>query len=187
MAKTPSNMLPLGTIAPDFTLLNPITGQQESLKQHQGSVATVILFICNHCPYVIHIQEKLVELAKQYLTDNDGVSFIAINSNDIETYPDDSPENMVKTAQENQYPFPYLFDEDQTIAKAYDAACTPDCYLFDANLALVYRGQFDDSRPGNDVPVSGDSLGNALDRLLAGEAISPDQHPSMGCNIKWRD
>lgn len=184
MALTPSTMLPLGTHAPDFNLSDAISGKMISLQQIKSPVGTVILFICNHCPYVKHIQTELVKIANQYQAKN--IQFIAINSNDIENYPDDSPENMQKEAQAHDYPFPYLFDETQSIAKAYQAACTPDIYLFDGNLKCVYRGRFDDSTPGNHIPVTGKDLAAALDALLENKTIVSDQKPSVGCNIKWK-
>ncbi|NIT12965.1 MAG: redoxin domain-containing protein [Candidatus Dadabacteria bacterium] len=184
MALTPSNMIPLGTKAPDFQLPDAVSGNEMSLDRLKSDKATVIMFICNHCPYVKHIQQGLVELANDYIPK--GVSFIAINSNDVANYPDDSPENMKKVAERLGYPFPYLFDESQEIAKAYDAACTPDFYIFDADLKLVYRGQMDDSRPGNGKPVTGADIRKALDQILEGSAISEDQIPSIGCNIKWK-
>ena len=185
MARTPSNMLPLGTLAPDFALLSPRISANESLGDLSGKHATVILFICNHCPYVVHIQAGIVQLAHDYA--DKGVALIAINANDIVHYPDDSPEKMIETAEHYQYCFPYLFDASQATAKAYDAACTPDCYVFDSKLALAYRGQFDGARPGNDAPVDGHSIRHALDALLAGNPLDEaDQKPSMGCNIKWQ-
>lgn len=185
MVLTASNMLPLGTQAPDFILFNPCSGQHESLVNLSGEQATVVMFICNHCPYVIHIQKGLVQIARDYA--DKGVAFIAINANDVDNYPDDSPEKMVETAKHYQYPFPYLFDETQTTAKAFNAACTPDIYVFDAELKLGYRGQFDDARPGNDVPINGKNVRHALDLLLAGETPNEaDQKPSIGCNIKWK-
>lgn len=184
MAETPSNMLALGTKAPDFKLYNPVNEKTESLDELKSSVATVILFICNHCPFVKHINHGLVDFANDYL--KKGVSIIAINSNDVKNYPDDSPEKMKANAELLGYEFPYLFDETQEVAKAYDAACTPDCYIFDSDMKLVYRGQFDDSRPGNNIPVTGQSLREALDNILAGKPVSQDQKPSIGCNIKWK-
>lgn len=184
MALTPSNMLPLGTLAPDFNLMDTVSGKMISLTQAKSNIATVILFICNHCPYVKHIQTELVKTAKNYQTK--GIHFIAINSNDIESYPDDSPENMQKNAAQHDYTFPYLFDETQTIARAYQAACTPDIYVFDHDLLCVYRGRFDDSTPGNNIPVTGKDLTAALDALLEKKEINSDQKPSIGCNIKWK-
>ncbi|NIS10047.1 MAG: thioredoxin family protein, partial [Candidatus Dadabacteria bacterium] len=159
-------------------------GTEMSLEQLKSDKATVIMFICNHCPYVKHVQRGLVELANDYISK--GVAFIAINSNDVANYPDDSPENMKKDAERLGYPFPYLFDESQQIAKAYDAACTPDFYIFDSELNLVYRGQMDDSRPGNGKPVTGEDIRKALDQILSGQSITEDQIPSIGCNIKWK-
>lgn len=184
MARTPSNMIPLGTIAPDFELLNTVTEQQLGLKNSKGKAGTVIMFICNHCPFVIHVNEALVQIANDYMAK--GISFIAISSNDVENYPQDGPELMNARAKELSYPFPYLYDETQEIAKAYDAACTPDLYIFNADLALVYRGQLDDSRPGNGIPVTGKDLKNALDNLINGNTIDENQKPSIGCNIKWK-
>lgn len=184
MAKTPSTMLPLGTYAPQFSLIDVVSGKTINLGGSQPFQATVIMFICNHCPYVKHVNQELIRLANDYM--NLGVNFIAINANDIESYPDDSPDNMKKIAQSLSYPFPYLFDETQEVAKAYQAACTPDFYVFDKKLALVYRGQLDDSRPGNQIPVDGSSIRLALDCLLANEAVPDLQKPSMGCNIKWK-
>lgn len=184
MSKTPSNMLPLGTIAPNFALKDVTTNQLVKLWDDKTYIGTVIMFICNHCPFVRHINSELTRLANDYMAKN--MRFIAISSNDITNYPDDSPENMQITAQEEHYPFPYLFDETQEVAKAYNAACTPDFYLFDANLALVYRGQLDDSRPGNGIPVTGDCLRDALECLLHNKAVNTAQKPSLGCNIKWK-
>lgn len=184
MARTESNMFPLGSIAPDFSLLNVVSGEQLSLKNAKSDVATVIMFICNHCPFVKHVDDELIRLANDY--QQKGISFIAISSNDVENYPDDSPENMKKVAEELSYPFPYLYDETQEIAKAYDAACTPDFYIFDRDLKCVYRGQLDDSRPGNEKPVTGESIRAALDALLHNEPVSDVQKPSLGCNIKWK-
>lgn len=184
MTLTPSTMLPLGTVAPDFKLIDSKNGKEASLDELKSVKATVIMFICNHCPYVKHVQTELVQLANDYI--EKGVSFIAINSNDVENYPEDSPDRMKEVAEEFSYPFPYLFDETQEIAKAYEAACTPDLYIFNNELKLVYRGQLDDSRPGNDIPVSGIDIRNALDCVLNSKPVSLDQKPSMGCNIKWK-
>ncbi|MGK7397796.1 MAG: thioredoxin family protein, partial [Candidatus Cyclobacteriaceae bacterium M3_2C_046] len=150
----------------------------------RGDQGTVIMFICNHCPYVKHIIEEVVKVANKYL--DDGISFIAISSNDVENYPDDSPEKMQEFADDHHFPFPYLFDETQDVAREFDAACTPDIYVFDSDDKLVYRGQFDDSRPKNDEPVTGKDLRNALTNLLNGMPINPEQKPSIGCNIKWK-
>jgi len=177
-------MLPLETSAPEFSLPDVISGKLTGLKNSQNPKATVIMFICNHCPYVKHINKELTRLANEYIKKE--IRFIAINSNDINNYPDDSPENMKITATKESYPFPYLFDETQEVAKAYQAACTPDFYVFDSRLLLVYRGQFDDSRPGNEIPVTGNSIRTVLDCLLNQEAINIQQKPSLGCNIKWK-
>ncbi|MDX1900832.1 MAG: thioredoxin family protein [Gammaproteobacteria bacterium] len=184
MALTPSTMLPLGTKAPDFSLPDTISNQSISLKKNHSNLATVIMFICNHCPYVKHIQHELVEVANRY--QKKGIQFIAINSNDVVNYPEDSPANMKKMAEQLGFSFPYLFDETQTVAKAYQAACTPDLYVFDHDLKCVYRGQFDDSRPGNNKPVTGKDLSNALDAIIAGKPVNAEQLPSVGCNIKWK-
>ena len=184
MARTPSNMLALGTPAPEFKLLDTVTGHLVSLEEVKGVKGTVIMFICNHCPFVIHVNEQLVTLAKDY--QKKGIEFVAISSNDVVNYPQDAPDLMKETAKRLDYPFPYLYDETQEVARSYDAACTPDFYLFDSALSLVYRGQLDDSRPGNGIPVSGSDLRNALDDLLSGVAINEIQKPSIGCNIKWK-
>ncbi|NMM50089.1 thioredoxin family protein [Marinigracilibium pacificum] len=184
MALTPTKNIPLGFNAPDFELQDTITGKTFSLNDLRGSKATVVAFICNHCPYVIHIREKLVEIADKY--EVEGINFIAINSNDIEKYPEDSPEKMKELATALNFPFPYLFDESQEVAKKYDAACTPDFSVFDENLLCIYRGRFDESRPGNDIPVTGDDLSEVLEAVLSGDDVSQEQLPSMGCNIKWK-
>ncbi len=177
-------MIPLGTVAADFNLLDTISGKRVSLNQLVGKEATVIMFICNHCPFVKHINAGIVKLANDYAVK--GVKCIAISSNDAVSTPEDSPEKMKALALQENYPFPYLYDETQEVAKAYDAACTPDFYIFDAELKLVYRGQLDDSRPSNKIPLTGKDLRDALDNLLAGKSISPFQRPSIGCNIKWK-
>ncbi len=184
MARTPSNMLALGTKAPDFELLDTVSDEILSLQQVKGKKGTVIMFICNHCPFVIHVNPMITKLAKAY--EPMGIGFVAISSNDVAHYPQDAPELMKIKAKEEEYSFPYLYDETQETAEAYDAACTPDFYLFDANEILVYRGQLDSSRPGNGIPLSGTDLENAMDALLAGKQIDPDQKPSLGCNIKWK-
>ena len=184
MAQVASNMLPLGTQAPEFTLLDTVSNKMLSLKQLKSTQATLIAFICNHCPFVKHIQQELVKLARDYQAK--GVSIIAISSNDAVTYPQDGPSQMKINAEQQKYTFPYLYDETQQIAKAYDAACTPDFYVFDSDLKCVYRGQFDDSRPGNTIPVTGNDLRAALDNVLTGKAVNPKQKPSMGCSIKWK-
>lgn len=184
MAATPSTMIELGTQAFDFSLFDTVSDKILSLNEIKGEKGTLIMFICNHCPYVKHINPKLVELANSYQPQ--GINFIAISSNDVENYPDDSPEKMKITAKELKYSFPYLYDETQKIAQQYDAACTPDFYFFDENLKLVYRGQLDASRPGNNIPVSGEDLQNAFEALLNGKEISEKQIPSIGCGIKWK-
>ncbi len=185
MAKTPSSMLPLGTLAPEFSLIDTVTGKLVRFSHEAHSVATVIFFICNHCPYVKHVNSELVRMSNDYIPK--GIRFIGINSNDISHYPDDAPEQMRTTALETGYPFPYLFDETQEVAMAYQAKCTPDFFVFDQDHRLVYRGQLDDSRLGNDIKVSGKSIRTALDSLLAKEIVNPEnQKPSLGCNIKWK-
>lgn len=184
MTLTPSNMLPLGTIAPNFRLPDTLSGNLVSLHDQKPTSALVIMFICNHCPYVRHIQKKLVHFVKEYQTKS--VQFVAISANDPHDYPADSPDQMKKVATELDFSFPYLFDETQQTAQAYQAACTPDFYIFDKNMACVYRGRFDESTPGNNIPVTGKDLRHALDAILAGQKISDEQHPSMGCNIKWK-
>ncbi len=184
MARTLSNMLPLGTLAPNFELYDVVSEKKHSLQNLKGSKATVIFFICNHCPFVIYINEQLVKLANEY--GKNGISFIAISSNDIVNYPQDSPDLMQRVANELNYPFPYLYDETQEVAKAYDATCTPDNYIFDADLKLIYRGQLDDSRPGNEVEVTGTDIRNALDCLLNDKENLNEQKPSIGCGIKWK-
>lgn len=184
MVATPSNMLPLGSKATDFTLIDTRTNQLFSLAKSQTSMATVIMFLSNHCPYVKHVQAKVVELAGIY--QNKGVQFIAISSNDVTQYPADGPEQMRVEAEQHHYSFPYLYDETQEVAKAYKAACTPDFYIFDKELCCVYRGCLDESTPGNNKSVTGEQLQNALDSILAGKAPSSEQKPSLGCNIKWK-
>ena len=186
MSLTPSTMLPLGAVAPSFHLLDTISGEMKTLEALKSPQGTVVMFICNHCPYVKHLNQGLVTLSEDYHTR--GISFIAINSNDIEAYPEDGPEKMKETAQQEAYPFVYLFDEDQSVAKAYQAACTPDFYIFNKDLACVYRGRFDDSTPGNpDIPVTGSDIRSALDNLCANKPIASKQLPSWGCNIKWKE
>ena len=183
MSRTPSNMLPLGTKAPEFSLWDTVSDKTLNLQSIKGEKGTVIMFICNHCPFVIHVNPEISRLGAVY--QEKGIGFVAISSNDVENYPQDAPHLMKKVAQEQLYTFPYLYDETQKVAKAYQAACTPDFYLFDGNLELVYRGQLDDSRPGNGIPLTGNDLSNAIDSLLNGEEINPSQKPSIGCNIKW--
>jgi peroxiredoxin len=176
-------MLDLGTKAPDFQL--PDTeGNSVSLSDFSGHKGLLVMFICNHCPYVKHVREELARLGREY--QEKGVAVVAINSNDVANYPEDSPENMKDESERFGYTFPYLFDESQEVAKAYTAACTPDFFLFNSEGELAYRGQLDDSRPGNDVPVTGKDLRAAMDALLAGAPPNPEQKPSMGCNIKWK-
>lgn len=185
MVLMPTKQIPLGFKAPDFKLWNPVTERHETLEDHKSDKATVVVFICNHCPYVLHIIDKLAEVAAEYK--EKGVAFIAINPNDVENYPQDRPEKMVELSREKGFSFPYLFDETQEVAKAYDAVCTPDFNVFDQNMICVYRGQFDSSRPGNDKPVTGEDLAKTLDMILAGEKIPEDQTPSSGCSIKWKN
>lgn len=184
MALTPSNMLPLGTKAPDFNLIDTVDGTFKTLSELRGETGTLVMFICNHCPFVIHVNKELVKLANDYR--EKGINCIAISSNDAVNYPQDGPVKMKQHAIENKYPFPYLYDDTQHIAKAYDAACTPDFFLFDKYLKLVYAGQLDDSRPGNNIPVTGKDLRRAIDALIEGAPIIRNQKPSMGCNIKWK-
>jgi len=184
MAVTPSQMIPLGTKAPDFSLQDVVSGKALNFADLKSDKATVVMFICNHCPFVKHLIREVVNVANQYTPM--GISFIAINSNDVEDYPEDSPANMKKLAEELKFPFPYLYDETQEIAKAYDAACTPDFYVFDQSLSCIYRGQFDDSRPGNAIPVTGKDLKAALECVISGEPVPTDQKPSVGCNIKCK-
>ena len=184
MALTPSNMLPLGTKAPKFELLDTRYNKLMSYDQIKGKLGTVIMFICNHCPFVIHVNDEIVRVANDYRVQ--GLGFAAISSNDIENYPQDAPQHMKIVADENNYTFPYLYDADQSVAQAYDAACTPDFYLFDREDKLVYRGQLDHSRPGNGIPLTGTSLREAIDAILGNKAVPEPQKPSMGCNIKWK-
>lgn len=185
MARTLTTQIPLGFKAPDFSLPDPLTGQHVHYADVRGERGTVVMFICNHCPYVIHVREELVRLANDYRSK--GIGFVAISANDVENYPDDSPEKMAALARELHFPFPYLYDESQEVAKAYDAACTPDFSVFDANDRAVYRGELDRSRPGNDVPVTGESMREALDLIVDGKTPPVEgQRPSMGCNIKWK-
>jgi peroxiredoxin len=176
-------MLPLGTIAPDFELVN-VDGRMVDYAAAAGPKGTVVMFICNHCPFVKHVADQLATLGREYMPR--GIGFAAISSNDVSNFPADSPEQMVAEAEERGYVFPYLYDETQEVAKDYHAACTPDFYLFDADRKLVYRGQLDPSRPGSDVPVTGKDLRAALDGLLAGRPPLAEQVPSLGCNIKWK-
>ena len=183
MARTPSNMVNLGTLAPNFKLLNTRNNEPVISDNYFNKNGTIIMFICNHCPFVIHVLDEIVSITKKY--DNE-ISFIAISSNDIVNYPEDSPELMKKLAEEKKFNFPYLYDETQEVAKKYDAACTPDFFIYNSDKQLVYRGQLDDSRPGNDIPVTGHDLRKAIDSLINGEEIDKNQKPSIGCNIKWK-
>jgi peroxiredoxin len=183
MARTPSTMLPLGTKAPDFSLVN-VDGRTVSLADFNGAPALLIVFMCNHCPFVKHLAGPLAQFAHEYMQKK--VAVVGINSNDVANYPADSPEQMVREAEDQGYAFPYLYDETQEVAKAYRAACTPDFFLFDRNQRLVYRGQFDSSRPDNGVPITGADLRAAIDAVLAGKQPSDKQMPSIGCNIKWK-
>jgi thiol-disulfide isomerase/thioredoxin len=184
MARTESNMLALGTTAPNFKLMDTVDGKTKSLNELKGNKATLIMFICNHCPFVVHVSAQLSLLAKDYLSK--GINCIAISSNDVDNYPQDGPILMKQNAVDNDYVFPYLYDQTQDVAKAYDAACTPDFFLFDNELKLVYTGQLDDSRPGNGLPVTGKDIRAAMDALIKNETVNPEQKPSMGCNIKWK-
>jgi peroxiredoxin len=183
MVAVNSTMLPLGTKAPDFRLPDT-NGKQISLADLKAAPALLVIFMCNHCPYVKHIRVGLAQLARDYL--RRGLAMVGINSNDVANYPADSPAKMAEEVKAAGYTFPYLYDESQAVAKAYHAACTPDIFLFDRDQCLVYRGQFDDGRPGNGLPVTGKDLRAALDAVLAGKPVSPEQKPSIGCNIKWK-
>lgn len=183
MAVSSAN-IELGTLAPKFDLLDTVSGKMISLDQIKSDKATVVMFICNHCPYVKHINKEVVKLANEFIAK--GISFAAISSNDVMNYPEDSPEKMKELAEQINLPFPYLYDETHEIAKAYGAECTPDIYVFDSNLKLVYHGQFDDSRPGNNIPVTGKDLRSALNNILEGKPVDTHQVPSIGCSIKWK-
>jgi len=184
MALTPSTMLPLGTPAPDFALLDVVSGQTLTLTDVAGEKGLLVMFICRHCPFVKHIQDQLAQLGQDYQPQSLGL--VAISANNAVSHPEDAPDKLQAMAAQVGFPFPFLYDETQAIAKAYKAACTPDFFLFDGQLKLGYRGQLDDSRPGNDQPVTGKDLRTAMDLLLAGQPIPPDQKPSIGCNIKWK-
>lgn len=184
MTLTPSSMLPLGTPAPDFSLPDAVSGKTLSLNEIRSEKATVIFFICNHCPYVKHIAAALGKVAKKYQENH--ISFAGICSNDIAEYPEDHPDKLKDMALRHGYSFPYLFDASQATAKAYQAACTPDFYVFDKQLACVYRGRFDDSTPGNGKPVTGKDLCDALEAVLENRPVNASQMPSIGCNIKWK-
>ena len=184
MVKTASTMLPLGTQAPDFSLVN-VDGRTVSLAELRKSPALVVIFMCNHCPFVKHVASELARFGQEY--QQQGVAVVGISSNDVPSHPDDSPEQMVHEAEAQGYTFPYLFDEDQQVAKDYKAACTPDFYLFDGQQKLVYRGQFDASRPDSGIPVTGEDLRRAVDAVLAGDPLPAHQQASIGCNIKWKE
>jgi thiol-disulfide isomerase/thioredoxin len=183
MALTESTMLELGTTAPEFALSDVVTGKTVKRDDFHGEKALLVMFICTHCPYVKHVEKGLAALGKDY---EGKLGIVAISSNDAETYPDDNPTGLKKQAQTMGFRFPYLYDETQDVARAYKAACTPDFFLFDGNRRLVYRGEFDGSRPGNGVAVTGEDLRGAIDAVLAGKALSGEQRPSIGCNIKWK-
>jgi len=183
MVRTPSTMLPLGTSAPDFSLMN-VDGRIVSLKDFDDAPALLVIFMCNHCPYVVHVADHLAQLAQEYMAR--GLAVVGINSNDVAGYPADSPEQMVAEAEARGYAFPYLYDETQEVAQAYQAACTPDLFVFDKKMKLAYRGQLDSSRPDSGIPITGQDLRAALDAVLAGQAPRVDQTPSLGCNIKWK-
>lgn len=184
MSLVESNMMPLGTIAPAFSLLDTQTDKTVSFDDIATNKGTVVVFSCNHCPYVVHINEEMVRLAKHYQAK--GMGFVVISSNDVDNYPQDSPDKMKTLAKEEGYTFPYLYDATQEVAKAYDAACTPDFYVFDGQKKLYYRGRLDGSRPGNELPLTGEDLRTALDCMLAGKNAPEKQYPSAGCNIKWK-
>ena len=184
MALTPSNFFEKGKEAPDFLLPDTVSGKNLSLKDVKGKKGTVVMFICNHCPFVIHVNKELVNLATEYTSR--GFGFVAISSNDVERYPMDSPERMKQQAVKLHYSFPYLYDETQEVAKAYDAACTPDFYVFDKNLKSIYHGQLDDSRPGNGIPLTGKSIRLVLETILSRRIYEGDEKPSIGCSIKWK-
>ena len=184
MARTASTMLALGTSAPDFQLPDVVSGETIALATFAGKKALLVIFLCEHCPFVKHVQEELAKLGKDYVSQNVGI--VAISANDVANYPDDAPDRLKQMAKTSGFLFPVCYDESQAIAKAYTAACTPDFFLFDRDFKLAYRGQLDDSRPGNDKPVTGQDLRAAIEALLADRAIGADQKPSIGCNIKWK-
>ncbi|MBP8725683.1 MAG: thioredoxin family protein [Saprospiraceae bacterium] len=184
MAATPSNMLALGTRAPDFRLPDVVSGRILHFDELSGFEAYLIVFMCNHCPYVVHVLDELLRIAAEYQPR--GLCTLGISANDVSSYPQDGPAEMKALATERRFPFPYLYDETQELARAYDAACTPDFYLFDAERKLVYRGRLDESRPGSGLPVTGHDLRNAIEAILSGQAPDAVQYPSIGCNIKWK-
>lgn len=183
MARTPSTMIDIGTQAPNFNLVEPLTGNNVSLSNFQDQPVLVV-FSCNHCPYVLHILDSFVDYANDAI--EQGLAVIMINANDVDNYADDSPEKMIELSNNKGFKFPYLYDQDQSVAKAYQAACTPDFFLFDGSHQLVYRGQYDSSRPRNDDLITGEDLKQATQALLNGEPITEQQLPSLGCNIKWK-
>jgi peroxiredoxin len=185
MVATPSTMLQLGTAAPEFTLPDVDSGQSISIEDYAAKKALLVMFLCQHCPYVKHVEHELAALGRDYQEADIGL--VAISSNDVNAYPEDDPDGMRSQAQRVGFTFPYLFDETQEVAKAYTAACTPDFFLFDEERQLVYRGQMDGSRPGSEIPVTGEDLRAAIDAVLAGDSVNPEQRPSLGCNIKWLD
>ena len=186
MARTPTTSIPLGFQAPDFSIPEPLTDKVVTLNEVQGTHATLVMFICNHCPFVVHVMDELVRLGRDYTLPE--VGMVAISSNDVMNYPQDAPDLMAELARLKSMPFPYLYDESQEVAKAYDAACTPDFSVFDAQGKCVYRGQLDGSRPGNDVPVTGVDIREVLDTLVSGGQVPREgQRPSLGCNIKWKE
>lgn len=184
MAATSSTLIGLGSMAKEFRLPDSVSGRHYALNELKGQKGTVIMFICNHCPYVRHINNEIVKIANDFQPQ--GINFIAISSNDVNQYPEDAPEEMKRTAQRLGYPFPYLFDESQEVAKSYDAVCTPDIFVYDKNLSLMYHGQVDDSRPKNNIPVTGRDLRAALNNILVEKPTLADQKPSVGCSIKWK-
>jgi len=184
MALTPTSSIPLGFQAPAFSLPDTVSGNTIRFDNVRGQHGTVVMFICNHCPFVKHVLDGLVALGNDY--QDNGIGFVAISSNDVANYPEDHPALMGSLAKAKGFPFPYLYDETQEVARAYDAACTPDFNIFDADGKCVYRGQLDDSRPGSGIPVTGEDIRAALDAIIAGEPVTADQKPSIGCNIKWK-
>ena len=184
MARTYSEMITLGLKIPPFTLPDTVSEEYISVENIKGINGTLIMFICNHCPFVVHVNEQLVKLATDYK--DKGIGFLAISSNDVLTHPGDAPDKMKAVAEQLKYPFPYCYDESQEVARAFGAACTPDFFIYDNDNKLVYRGQLDDSRPGNGIPVTGKNIRQAFDSLIRNEKISTEQRPSIGCNIKWK-
>lgn len=184
MARTESSMLPLGTTAPAFALKDVVTQREMNLQNTRGPRGLLVMFICRHCPYVKHVEKSLARLGRDYA--GQGIGIVAISSNDAVNYSEDAPDNLAEQAKQIGFTFPYLYDETQEVARAYDATCTPDFFLFDGILRLVYRGQFDSSRPGSGIPVTGEDLRAALDSVIAGKPVNPNQRPSLGCNIKWK-